>query len=74
MRGFALMAHGATRWLGLGLSYLVPNFASLNVISQVAHSAPVGGRVVLLDTAYVLLYAGAVISASVLIFEHRNMK
>jgi len=74
LRGFALMAHGPARWVGLGLSYVVPNFASLNVITQVAHSVPVGGHLVLLETVYVLLYAGAVVSCAVLVFEHRNMK
>jgi len=52
----------------------VPNFSDLNVISQVAHGEPVPARLILLNTVYVFAYASAVLSASVLIFERRNLK
>ncbi|MBO0911436.1 MAG: ABC transporter permease [Acidobacteria bacterium] len=74
LRTFAGTAHGLTRWLATAAAYLVPNFAALNVISQVAHGEAVAPRLVLLNTAYVLVYALAVGSAAVLIFDRRNLK
>jgi Cu-processing system permease protein len=74
LRNFARMSHGFTRWLATGAAYLVPNFSSLNVISQVAHGDAVPHRLILLNSAYVLVYAVAVLSGAVLIFERRNLK
>ncbi len=74
LRGFAQMATGMTRWVMSGAAYLVPNFAALNVISRVAHDAPVEPRLILLNTLYVVVYTGAVLTASVWIFERRNLK
>ncbi len=74
LRGFATLAGGATKALVTALTYLVPNFASLNVISQVTHGYAVPGRLIALNTLYVLVYAGALTSAAVLIFERRNLK
>src|SRR5436309_10275293 len=37
LRNFAAMSHGATKWLATAAAYVMPNFASLNVISQAAH-------------------------------------
>lgn len=74
LRGFAALAGGPTRWIASGLAYLVPNFAAFNVISQVAHSVPISGRLILLNTLYALVYATAVTSAAVLVFERRNLK
>ena len=74
LRGFAQMASGVTRWLMTGAAYLVPNFAALNVISQVAHNTAVEPKLILLNTLYVLVYAAAVLTASVWIFERRNLK
>lgn len=74
MRGFAGMASGATRWAMMTAAYLVPNFSSLNVISRVAHNNPVEPRLILLNTLYVVVYAGAVLTAAVWIFQRRNLK
>jgi len=74
LRGFASLTHGPARWLATGLSYLVPNFSALNVIASVAHDQPVAGSLILYNTLYALVYAGALISAASLIFQHRNMK
>lgn len=74
LRRFASLASGATRVIAYGLSYAVPNFAALNMILPAAHSAPISGRLVLLDSVYVLVYAGVCLSASVLVFERRNLK
>jgi len=74
LRNFAAMSHGATRWLATAAAYIMPNFASLNVISQVAHEQSVGAQLVLFNTLYALLYSVAVTAAAVLIFERRNLK
>ncbi len=74
LRGFAEIAHGVTRWVMTGAAYLVPNFASLNVISQVAHDARIDQKLILLNTLYVVVYTGSVLTASVWIFERRNLK
>lgn len=74
LRAFAAMSYGATRVLATMAAYVLPNFASLNVISAVAHGEPIAGSLVLYNSVYSLLYAGAAICAAVLIFEHRNLK
>lgn len=74
LRGFASLAGGATRYLATGLAYLVPNFATLNVISEVAHGVPVPAKLIALNTLYVLVYSAAVCGAAVAVFENRNLK
>src|SRR5437660_818977 len=56
LRNFAALSTGLTKWLATVAVYLVPNFASLNVISQVAHAQPVSGQLILFNTLYALLY------------------
>jgi ABC-type transport system involved in multi-copper enzyme maturation permease subunit len=74
LRGFAFLAHGVTRWIAIGAAYLVPNFSTLNVISNVAHQQPVGSMLILQNTLYALFYTAMTLSAAVLIFERRNLK
>jgi ABC-type transport system involved in multi-copper enzyme maturation permease subunit len=74
LRNFAAMSQGATRWLATAAAYIMPNFASLNVISHVAHEQGVGAQLVLFNTIYALLYSVAVTAAAVLVFERRNLK
>lgn len=74
LRSFSSMATGLTRWMMTGAAYLIPNFAALNVISQVAHNTAVEPKLILLNTIYVLTYTAAVLTASVWIFERRNLK
>jgi ABC-type transport system involved in multi-copper enzyme maturation permease subunit len=74
LRNFAALTHGVVRWLATGAAYVVPNFASLNVIAQAAHSQLPSGRLVLLNTVYALFYSAAATAAAVLIFERRNLK
>jgi ABC-type transport system involved in multi-copper enzyme maturation permease subunit len=74
VRGFGELAGGSTKILATGLAYLLPNFAVFNVISEVAHSVPVPGRLILFNTVYALLYATAATSAAMLIFQRRNLK
>ena len=74
LRNFAAAAHGMTKWAATAAAYLLPNFASLNVISQAAHNQPISGNLILFNTTYALLYSAAATAAAVLIFEHRNLK
>jgi ABC-type transport system involved in multi-copper enzyme maturation permease subunit len=74
LRGFAAMSSGGTRIVAEGLAWLVPNFAAFNVISQVAHAETVPGSLIFYNTAYAIVYATVCLSASVLIFERRDLK
>ena len=74
LRGFARITQGAGGWIATAIAYLVPNFSTLNVISQVAHGDPIAGRLILYNTLYALLYSAMAISGAVLIFQRRNLK
>jgi ABC-type transport system involved in multi-copper enzyme maturation permease subunit len=74
LKNFASMSHGATRGLALAAAYIMPNFASLNVIAQAAHGESVSGQLIFFNTVYALLYSLAVTAAAVVIFERRNLK
>lgn len=74
LRNFAALAHGATKWFASAAAYAVPNFAALNVISQVAHEQPIAGKLIVFNTLYAVLYSVAVTAGAVLIFERRNLK
>jgi ABC-type transport system involved in multi-copper enzyme maturation permease subunit len=74
LRNFAALAHGITKWLATAVAYVVPNFASLNVISRVVHDQHIAGKLIVYNTGYALLYSAAVAAAAVLIFERRNLK
>ena len=74
LRGFAQMAKGVSHYFAVGMSYLIPNFSALNVISSVAHDVPVTGQLILLNSAYAFTYAAAVLCAAALIFQRRDMK
>jgi ABC-type transport system involved in multi-copper enzyme maturation permease subunit len=74
LRNFAALAHGATKWLATAAAWVVPNFASLNVISRVAHDRHISGILVLYNTVYAVMYSAAVTAAAVLVFERRNLK
>ena len=74
LRGFAAMVHGVSRYLATGVAYLVPNFASLNVITSVAHGQPIGADSILSNSLYAVVYTGMALCGAVLIFEGRNLK
>ena len=74
LRAFAESASGVAHYLATAMAYVVPNFAALNVISQVAHGTPVDLHLVLFNTIYALTYAGAAVCAASIIFQNRNMK
>jgi ABC-type transport system involved in multi-copper enzyme maturation permease subunit len=71
---FAAAAHGLTKGFITLAAYLVPNFATLNVIARVAHAQPLSGTLIIYNSLYALLYATAVMAGAVLIFERRNLK
>ena len=74
LKNLATTSKGPNKWLITAASYVLPNFASLNVISQAAHDQSVGAQMVLLNTGYALCYSIAVTVAAILIFERRNLK
>lgn len=74
LKNLAGMAHGATRGMIFALAYIMPNFASLNVIFQAAHGQSISGSLVLFNTAYAVCYSIAVTAVAVLVFQHRNLK
>ncbi len=74
LRAFAAMSQGATRAFATLAAYVVPNFASLNVISSVAHGQPIAASLILYNTVYSLWYTTAAICGAILAFEYRNLK
>jgi ABC-type transport system involved in multi-copper enzyme maturation permease subunit len=74
LKNFAAISKGAAKLLATAAAYVMPNFASLNVIAQTAHDQGVGGRLILFNTLYALLYSASAVAAAALIFERRNLK
>ncbi len=74
LRGAANLLDGVSRAIVLGISYLVPNFTAMNVISQVAHSEGITGALLLQNSLYAIFYSAAALSAAILIFENRDLK
>jgi len=74
LRGFASMAPGAMGWSARAVSYVVPNFGALNVITKAAHGISPSGAVIATNTLYAVAYSAMVLSAAILIFERRNLK
>jgi ABC-type transport system involved in multi-copper enzyme maturation permease subunit len=74
LRGLAGMVQGMQHSLLMGMSYLVPNFGALNVVSQVAHEHGVSGALVLQNSLYAFFYVAAALSAAIIIFENRDLK
>jgi len=74
LHNFAAAAQGPTKAIMTVVAYLVPNFSSLNVISQVAHGIPVQPGLILHNTVYALSYTAVVLFCAAAIFENRNFK
>lgn len=74
LRAFAAMSRGPERWLAQGTSYVIPNLASLNVITRVAHDQMISASLTGYNTLYTLLYTTVTVSGAVLIFSRRNLK
>jgi len=56
------------------VAYIIPNFSSLNVISQVAHGTPVAGALVLHNSVYAITYSLVLLLCAAAVFENRNFK
>jgi len=54
--------------------YLLPNFSNFNVIAVTAHGIAVPKVLIALNTAYAVIYIGAVLLAASAIFSNRNLK
>src|SRR3954463_858756 len=74
LRGFAGLTEGAAKWIVLAISYVVPNFGAMNVVSQVAHQQSIATSLLVKNSIYALLYSAAALSAAILIFERRDLK
>jgi ABC-type transport system involved in multi-copper enzyme maturation permease subunit len=74
LRGFAGLAPGAAGWMTKALSYAVPNFGALNVISQAAHGQSPSAMVIAMSTLYAIVYSTVAVAAAILIFDRRNLK
>lgn len=75
IRWFGHESHSALMsYLTSFLYYLLPNFSHFNVISAAAHGELVPGYLLVSNSLYALLYAVILISASILIFEERELQ
>lgn len=74
LRTFARSVHGLERWLASAVSYVIPNLASLNVITRVAHDQFIPASLVGYNTLYSALYTISTICGAALIFSRRNLK
>lgn len=74
LRAFAAMSHGPEGWLARAASFIVPNLASLNVITRVSHDQFISAALVAYNTLYSLAYAIATLAGAVLIFSRRDLK
>jgi hypothetical protein len=74
LHNFAAGAHGLGKFIMTAVAYIVPNFSSLNVISQVAHGIPVEAGLILHNTVYAVTYTLVALFCAAAIFENRNFK
>src|SRR5262245_53186709 len=56
------------------LYFLLPNLAPLDIKMNVVHALPVPGQLLLLNSAYALVYITAILTAATLIFVRRDFK
>jgi ABC-type transport system involved in multi-copper enzyme maturation permease subunit len=70
----ATVSSSAVSALAHGLYYLLPNLANFNFITSAAHGNVPPAAMVLAATLYAVLYIGALLAATVLIFQRRNFK
>lgn len=74
LRSFGSGMRGTTKWLAVGIAHIVPNFASFNVASSVAHGEGLARALIFWNTGYAVLYSAVAVAAAVIIFENRNLK
>ena len=64
----------AAQVLARGLYYILPNFGSFDISSQVVHGLHVGAKYVLVTAAYGLTYIAILLVMSAAIFSRRDFK
>lgn len=74
LRSFAHSVHGPQSWLAFAGSYVIPNMASLNVITRVAHDQFIPAALIGYNTLYCVLYTVTTICGAAVIFSRRNLK
>jgi ABC-type transport system involved in multi-copper enzyme maturation permease subunit len=60
--------------VGRALYYLLPNFAAFDIKTEVVHALPLPPGYLALTALYALVYIGALLAASVIIFSRRDFK
>jgi Cu-processing system permease protein len=70
----AIVPSKAVGWFARTLYYLLPNLAPFDVKAQVVHGQPVALGYVGLTVAYAVIYVAALLLASCLIFQRRDLK
>jgi Cu-processing system permease protein len=61
-------------YLARALYYLLPNLAPFDIKAQVVHAVHVPAGLLLLNTAYAVVYIAALLTAATLIFRRRDFK
>ena len=75
LRNFeAVVESPALAGFARGLYYLLPNLAPLDVKDAAVHALPVPAGLLLMNTAYAVLYIGVLLSAGTFIFARRDFK
>ncbi len=64
----------AAAWLARALYYVLPNLSPLDVKADVVHAIPVPAGLLLMNSAYALLYVTALLLAATAIFVRRDFK
>lgn len=70
----ALSNSAATRIVLTALYYVLPNLSNFGFITEASHGRIVPLRMAVSATVYVIVYAGILLSAAVVIFQKRNFK
>ena len=65
---------GAARWVGWGVSWVLPNLALFDVKAEVVHGIAVPAGQVLAAVAYGAVYSTALLVLAIAIFEKRDLK
>jgi ABC-type transport system involved in multi-copper enzyme maturation permease subunit len=60
--------------LTAGIYYLLPNFSDFDVIARTAHGHGVSSTLLTANTLYAMLYVAILLSATILVFEERELR
>jgi Cu-processing system permease protein len=70
----ALTGSTSVRVASSAIYFVLPNFGNFNIIAAVAHGDAIPKSLIGLNTAYAVVYIGAVLLAASAIFSNRNLK